>query len=240
MLKLISTLPLAKQHKLRAHLNKYRSRLESDTSSYAIGRKRYWLEHQPVLGSGGRSYRPAYQQPQFWNFCQTLYQRASYIVLPDQAPLTPDLGLVAYGGVGIREHRDDPYAACPALSINLSTVPTQWGYTATYTGYEKRRPKRVSEQIHLLPPGAIIMFNSQNPHRVINPDPERWSINLWRISSACRPYFEGYLTDQPLARDNAVSFFPQVEENYYGQERAERHANWGPSVGIPRTSPRNT
>ncbi len=235
MLQLINVLPPAKQHKLRKHLNKHRSLLEFDNSSYGVGRQRYWLEHQPILGSGGRSYQPAVRQPQFWDFCQTIYQRASRIALPDQEALKPDLGLIAYGGVGIRAHRDDPYAACPAVSINLSINPTQWGYTPTYPGFAKRRPKRASEQIYRLPPGAIIMFNSQNPHRVINPDLERWSINLWRISSACRPYFQSYL--DACADDNAVSFLPQVGENDHEPDRAKGPRNWEPTVGIPRTSP---
>lgn len=232
MVKLVSILPLAKQHKLRNYLNKHRALLESDTSSYGVGRQRYWLEHQPILGSCGKQYQPAIQHPQFWQFCQTIYRRAMRVALPDQATLKPDLGLVAYGGVGIRQHRDDPYAACPAVSINLSTATTQWGYTATYVGYEKRRPRQISEEIHHLPPGAIIIFNSQNPHRVINPDRERWSINLWRISSSCRPYFQSYLDGAPMARDNAVSFFAQVEEKYYGQERAKGYTGRGAAVDI--------
>lgn len=237
MLKLINILPTTKQHKLRAYLNKHRSLLELDSSSYGTGRRRYWLQHQPILGSGGKQYLPAVQHPKFWHFCQTIYQRASQIALPDQDPLDPDLGLVAYGNVGIREHRDDPYAACPAVSINLSTEPTQWGYTATYNSYDKRRPRRASEEIHQLPPGAIIMFNSQNPHRVIKPDPERWSINLWRVSLLCRPSFQSYLDASPqIEDDNAVSFFPQVGEKYHGQ-RNEGHANWGPPVGLPRMAP---
>ncbi|MGD1855508.1 MAG: hypothetical protein ACFB2W_14785 [Leptolyngbyaceae cyanobacterium] len=238
MLKIISILPPDKQHRIRKHLNQHRSLLTDDTSSYGVGRRRYWLEHQPVLGSGGRSYRPAAQHPQFWHFCQTIYQRASRIALPDEELLMPDLGLVAYGNVGIREHRDDPYAACPAVSINLSTMPTQWGYTANYTGYDKRYPKRASEKIYHLPPGAIIMFNSQNPHRVICPDAERWSINLWQISSACRPYFQSYQEQHPLAHDNTVSFFPQAGEKYHGQERDENFADWGSSVGLSRTGAR--
>ncbi|MEO0737910.1 MAG: hypothetical protein AAFZ35_14035 [Cyanobacteria bacterium J06649_12] len=239
MLKLISILPPAKQHKLRSHLNKHRALLASDTSSYGTGRKRYWLEHQPILGSGGRYYQPAHQQTQFWQFCQTIYQRASRIALPHQEPITPDLGLVAYGSVGIREHRDDPYAACPAVTINLSTVPTQWGYTAIYDNYEKRRPRRISEHIHHLPPGAIVMFNSQNPHRVISPDAERWSINLWRISPSARPYFQRYLEEHPPVHDNAVSFFPQVGEKYHGQERIKGRDYCGSPVGLPRTRPRH-
>lgn len=216
MLKLISVLPPAKQHKLRNYLNQHRSLLAEDTSSYGVGRQRYWLEHEPILGSCGKQYRPAAHHPQFWNFCQTIYQRASQIALTSPKALTPDVGLVAYGGVGIRQHRDDPYAACPAVSINLSTTTTQWGYTATYNSYEKRRPRRSAEEIHQLPPGAIIMFNSQNPHRVIDPDRERWSINLWRVSSSCRPHFQRYLEGYPSDHDNKVSFFPQLEENYYG------------------------
>ncbi|NEQ50295.1 MAG: hypothetical protein F6K11_09215 [Leptolyngbya sp. SIO3F4] len=240
MLKIISILPAAKQNKLRKHLNKHRSLLSLDTSSYGVGRQRYWLQHQPILGSGGRSYQPAVQHSQFWQFCQTIYERAHRIALPEEEAIQPDLGLIAYGGIGIREHRDDPYAACPTVSINLSTVPTQWGYTANYASYDKRRPRRASEQIHQLPPGAIIMFNSQNPHRVISPDAERWSINLWRISPSCRPYFQSYLQNHPLAHDNAVSFFPQVGEKYNGQERDKGRTSRRPNVGLPRTSTRQS
>ncbi|MEM8614955.1 MAG: hypothetical protein AAGF93_23320 [Cyanobacteria bacterium P01_H01_bin.105] len=235
MLKIISILPSAKQHKLRQHLNKHRSLLTLDTSSYGVGRQRYWLEHQPILGSGGRAYQPAIQHPAFWNFCQAIYQRASQIALPEQGALKPDVGLVSYGSVGIREHRDDPYAACPTVGINLSTMPTQWGYTANYAGYNKRSPRRASEQIYRLPPGAIIMFNSQNPHQVIKPDPERWSIIMWRISPSCRPHFQRYLDAHPLADNNAVSFFSQVEEKKHGQNRDKGHTNWEPDMGVPRT-----
>ncbi|MEM9807767.1 MAG: hypothetical protein AAF959_21075 [Cyanobacteria bacterium P01_D01_bin.56] len=238
MFKLISILPVAKQRKLRLYLQKNHTLLTLDTSSYGVGRQRYWLEHEPILGSGGRHYQPAVQKAQFWHFCQTIYQRANHIALPDSEPAKPDLGLVAYGKVGIRSHRDDPYAACPAVSINLSTTLTQWGYTPTYSSYEKRHPKRATEEIHHLPPGAIVIFNSQNPHRVINPDPERWSINLWRVASSCRPYFESYLTKNVSVSDNAVSFFPQAGEKHYGQQRAEGYPSWGPTVGLPRTAPR--
>lgn len=235
MLKLISVLPTIKQHKLRQHLNKHRSSLEFDTSSYGVGRQRYWLQHQPILGSGGRAYQPAVRHAQFWDFCQTIYQRASLVALPEQDAKKPDLGLVAYGGVGIREHRDDPYADCLAVSINLSTRPTRWGYTPNYAGYDKRRHRRASEHIYHLPPGSIIVFNSQNPHRVISPDLERWSINLWRIAPLCRPYFQSYLDAYPFTDNNAVSFFPQVGEKDYGQKRDKGRANWEPKVGLPRT-----
>ncbi|MEO0541731.1 MAG: hypothetical protein AAFZ80_12840 [Cyanobacteria bacterium P01_A01_bin.105] len=234
MLKLISILPTAKQRQLRHYLNQQRSLLTLDTSSYGVGRQRYWLQHEPILGSCGRRYRPAAQQPQFWQLCQTVYKNAHRIALPEQATdVKPDLGLVAYGDVGIRQHRDDPYAACAAVSINLSTAPTRWGYTAIYGGYDKQRAKRASEKVYQLPPGGVIMFNSQNPHRVISPDPERWSINLWRIASTCRPYFQHYLDAHPLADNNTVSFFPQVGEQIHGQKRAERRANRGPTVGVP-------
>lgn len=238
MFKLISILPVAKQQQLRTYLQKNRALLKLDTSSYGVGRQRYWLEHEPILGSGGRHYQRATQNEQFWHFCQIIYQRASGIAMPNSAAAKPDLGLVAYGKVGIRSHRDDPYAACPAVSINLSTTPTQWGYTPSYSDYDKRHAKRAKEGIYHLPPGAIVMFNSQNPHRVINPDPERWSINLWQIAPACRPYFERYLAKNSLAHNNAVSFFPQVGEKYHGQQRAKGLTSWDSELGLSRTHPR--
>ncbi|MEL6139704.1 MAG: hypothetical protein AAFR42_20140 [Cyanobacteria bacterium J06628_6] len=194
MLQVTTVLSKQQQSALRSHLSAHRALLSSDISRYAVGRQRFWLEHQAVLGSYGKQYRPGAKLPQLWDFCQNAYQQAL-----EQAHLPAHdahLGLIAYGKVGIRQHRDDTYAASPAVSINLSTEPTLWGYTPAYSGFEARRPKAADEVIHTLPPGAVVLFNSKNLHRVVQADADRWSINLWSISPRCMPYFETYLTTQ--------------------------------------------
>ncbi|MEO1592668.1 MAG: hypothetical protein AAFU71_15445 [Cyanobacteria bacterium J06632_22] len=193
MLEIIAVLPTQQQAKLRQYLNQHRSYLTADISRYAVGRQRFWLEHQAVLGSYGKQYQPGRKLPRLWAFCQTTYQQA---LLQAQLP-TRDvhLGLIAYGEVGIKKHRDDTYAAIPAVSINLSSQPTLWGYTPAYTGFEARQPKFAEEVVHTLPPGAVVLFNSKNLHRVVQADADRWSINLWSIAPRCFPYFETYLKE---------------------------------------------
>ncbi len=144
-----------------------------------------------MLGSYGKQYKPGAKLPRLWEFCQTIYHQA--LLQADLPPRAVHLGLVAHGQVGIKKHRDDTYAAVPAVSINLSTQPTEWGYTPAYTGFEARQPKAVEETVYTLLPGAVVLFNSKNLHRVVQADEERWSINLWSISARCMPYFETYL-----------------------------------------------
>mgnify|MGYP001797255079 CR=1 FL=1 len=195
MLKVVSVLPSQQQSKLRHYLIQHRHHLSTDVSRYAVGRQRFWLEHQAILGSYGKQYQPGTQLPRLWDFCQKVYHQA--LVQAGLPPQAVRLGLVAYGPVGIKQHRDDTYAAVPAVSINLSTEPTLWGYTPAYAGYEARQPKAVEETVHTLPPGAVVLFNSKNLHRVVRADGDRWSVNLWSISARCWPYFEAYLREQP-------------------------------------------
>jgi hypothetical protein len=204
MLTLVDILSADQQRSLRDYLDQHHRLLEADSSHYALGRQRFWLEHQPVLGSFGKRYEPAVRLPWLWRFCQDMYHQAVTkvaIAPPPQAVF----GLAAYGPVGIKSHRDDTYAACPAMSINLSTQPTLWGYVSAYSDYEHRQPKSVPEQIHTLPPGAVILFNSKNLHRVVEADAKRWSLNIWSLAPKCEPYFQSYLADQRSSSCNIFS-----------------------------------
>jgi hypothetical protein len=192
MLKIIKTLSPTVQRKLRNQLNRYRHLLEPDVSSYAVGRQRFWLEHQPILGSYGKHYQRGAQLPGLWQYCQQLYAEAM-TQAGLESPPSVVLGLAAYGPIGIKKHRDDLYAACPAVSINLSTRPTRWGYTPSYPEYQHLHPTAAEEVIYTLPPGTVILFNSQNLHRVVEADPERWSVNLWSLEPKCQLYFNQYL-----------------------------------------------
>lgn len=203
MLTLIDVLSSDQQLALRDCLNQHSSLLQPDVSQYAVGRQRFWLEHQPVLGSYGKQYEPAVKLPWIWKLCRQIYQRSlEQVNLPSSSEAA--FGLAAYGQIGIKSHRDDTYAACPAVSINLSTQPTLWGYVPSYSGYEHRLPKPADEVVHTLPPGAIILFNSKNLHRVVKGDAKRWSLNLWSLAPKCRPYFENYLKEEQALESSRV------------------------------------
>lgn len=204
MLKIVAVLPPSQQKQLRQYLDQHRHHLSADVSRYAIGRQRFWLEHQAVLGSYGKQYQAAAKLPRLWTFSQKIYHQA---LLQAALPLREvHLGLVAYGEVGIKKHRDDTYSAVPAVSVNLSTAPTLWGYTPAYEGFEARQPKAAEETVHTLPPGAVVLFNSKNLHRVIQADSDRWSINLWSIAPRCMPYFTAYLEEQQSPEMAQISF----------------------------------
>jgi hypothetical protein len=204
MLTLIDILSADQQGALRDYLDQHQRLLDTDVSHYALGRQRFWLEHQPVLGSFGKCYQPAVQLPWLWRFCQEMYEQAVAKVAIAPTPKAI-FGLAAYGKIGIKSHRDDTYAACPAMSINLSTQPTLWGYIPAYSDYEHRQPKSVLEEIHTLPPGAVILFNSKNLHRVVQADARRWSLNIWALAPKCESYFQAYLEGQRNSSCNILS-----------------------------------
>ena len=106
-----------------------------------------------------------------------------------------DLGLITHGPVGINWHRDDSYAQFTAYSINLSTVDYEWGYQAQYPGFEYSRDRNdnAPQTVYRIPPGAIIKFNCKNPHAALGSDPDRWSINLWRLRPRYRAQFDEVL-----------------------------------------------
>ncbi|MBE9128026.1 MULTISPECIES: hypothetical protein [unclassified Coleofasciculus] len=104
MLQLISVLGQAKRAAIREHLAQLDYNLESDVSSYARGRKRYWLEWEWDLKH--KVFRNGVKDERLWTFCQRIFPGCQ-------------IGLVAKGDVGIDWHRDDSYADWEAITINL-------------------------------------------------------------------------------------------------------------------------
>lgn len=190
---IIKVISANQQKQIREYLNAHQGLLQSDVSKYAQGRQRYWIEHEAILNSKGERYKPAAKLERLWNFAQATYSQAVEFAGLNYKP-TAALGLVAYGAIGIDSHRDDTYADYPAVSINISSEPTLWGYKAEYPEF-KYSTKQLEEPeiIYEIPPGAVVLFNCKNPHRVAICDDTRYSINLWAIAPKCQKHFDKYL-----------------------------------------------
>ena len=190
-LKVIKILSAKHQSQLRELLNSYQSSLTADHSSYAPGRQRYWLQAEADLTKAnvGKVYKPAVVIPKLWDYCSKIYSEAIAHSELDYNP-NADLGLVAYGSKGISWHRDAAYADTPAVSVNLSTENTIWGYEDCRLGYTCKVPNSNPSRKHYkLPPGAVILFNCKNPHAVIKCDDTRYSINIWSIAPKFKQHF---------------------------------------------------
>lgn len=194
-IKIITVLSESKQAEIKSYLDEHQNLLQQDVSKYAVGRQRYWFMCEPVLTSGGQRYKFANRLPRLEEFSQRCYQLA---LQKANLPLANCLfGLVAYGSVGIDKHRDDTYAAYPAVNINLSTNDTLWGYTEDYQqfGYGKRN-QQAQEIVYEVPPGAVVLFNCKNPHRVVKCDNDRYSINLWSVGHKAQQHYQKFYDSQ--------------------------------------------
>lgn len=170
------------QERIRTHLNEMYLEgglLRPDVSNYARGRQRAWLQVEAPLGNT-RPWQPGVRDERLWNWIlENIWAEA-------------ELGLVAYGQVGIRPHRDASYADYEARSINLGEIEGWW-YEPGYSDFGPG-PQTIRHALtYKLAPGDVIRFNCKNQHAVINPAPDRWSINLWRVSDRARARFEAFM-----------------------------------------------
>lgn len=166
---------------LRRELLILDQQLRPDVSNYAPGRLRVWLQMEWQLRE--RDFVPAYRPSEaFWQrCCQLCYETGGFC---------PDLGLVAKGERGIALHRDDSYAAFQAVSIQLGKA--EWTYDHQYPGYEwvPDRQLRPSDPQTIEVENEIIVFNCRNRHAARPLEAERWSINLWKVSTRFRAAFQ--------------------------------------------------
>ena len=152
--------------------------IEKDVSRYAPGRERGWLQHEGPL-SMARSFEPRPCADKLWNWFETVWTKSGMVGLPE-------LGLAAYGSIGIDLHRDATYAAPESLLINFGGV--QWAYEPT---------REVSAPDHYnLDCGEVVRFNCKHRHGALECDPTRWSIVLWSVSHRRRKEFNDYLKGQ--------------------------------------------
>lgn len=168
-------------HSIVEHLNTLRDRLEPDVSNYAPGRQRFWFPYEAPL-SPSRSWRMGVQDERLWSWVKRQFPQI-------------DLALAAFGDVGIDWHRDASYADFPAYSVNLGTVEA-WLYDDIYPGYAWAKPQdcNPSHPVRIaIEPGDVLKFNCKNPHSVLNPAPDRWSLNLWTVAPKARSRFLQFL-----------------------------------------------
>lgn len=179
-IQIVKVISLEQQIQVREALDSLQSNLTKDVSRYAVGRPRLWLEKEAILtqASGGKQFKDAIKHERLWNWCCKIYEMAANKCQVKRNQC--HLGLVAYGSVGIQWHRDASYANYFAVSINISTEPTLWGYQACRSSFGAgANDESAEKQIYEIPPGGIVAFNCKNPHAVIRCDDTRYSINLW-------------------------------------------------------------
>ena len=156
------------------HLNGHKDRLELDVSNYARNRKRYWLQRKWNLDN--KTFEPGIIDERIWKYCKHWMPEA-------------DLGLVVYGPIGIKPHRDDSYADWRGVGINLGEIES-WYYDCQYPEFFYTKNKNESNPIHYnIPVGGVFEFNTKNPHAAINPHQDRWAIFLWKVSHKYRADF---------------------------------------------------
>ena len=152
-----------------AHLDRHVApHLAPDVSNYAKGRQRAWLEIEAPLGPT-QPWRPGLASERLWPWLTRVWQRFH--------PATrPQLGLAISGDHGIAWHRDASYAVNAALIVNLG--PAVFEIDAARDSASGRPLDPLSME---LVGGEVLAFDCKHQHRVIDADPARWSIVLWRL-----------------------------------------------------------
>lgn len=147
------------------------SALKLDSSSYAKGRRRIWLDRQPSLSSYDKldACVSTTQSSRLRDYLKELIKwDFDYCLLTNSGP----------EGHGITLHRDAGSLSYEGYGINLTG-------TCDFNYLEQRRgfgPGPTSEEVHhtvQMWPGTVVHFNTKNPHSAI-PSPNRWAVNLWK------------------------------------------------------------
>ena len=166
--------------------------LTRDVSNYAKDRKRSWLRYEAPLAEH-RPWLLGNQNPILWNAILEICSQISFV---------PELGLASLGGE-ISPHRDASYADYRAIGINLGR--TTFGYKHAYPEF-----RWVPDSQQISPPiisltemtgGEVFEFNCKNQHWTSNVASDRWSINLWRISTKMRPRFLSTVVDKQIVNN---------------------------------------
>ena len=96
--------------------------LGTDVSSYALGRRRSWLEYEAPL-SQSQPWKLGVRDDRIWSYVTRICGRHGF---------SPDIGLVTKGGL-IEEHRDASFSNYLAMGINLGECT--WEYRHCYPEY---------------------------------------------------------------------------------------------------------
>ena len=142
--------------------------LAPDISNYSRGRRRAWLEVEAPLGPT-QPWRPGLASHRLWPWLVAAWRRID----PDTEP---QIGLAIHGDTGIAWHRDASYAHTRAVLVNLG--PCTFGFDPARDSDNGRPRDPVSLD---LVGGEVLDFDCKHQHRVVDPDPDRWSIVLCHL-----------------------------------------------------------
>lgn len=186
MLNVITKLSESRVQELVNYLDEVvQPQLAQDVSNYALGRQRIWFPYEAPL-SDKQAFSTAMSNDRLWNFCVNLCNMIGW---------QPDLGLVSKGGV-IKPHRDAAFADFKSIGINLGKVT--WCYTRSYPdfawvpGNQCVNPPETTKME--MTGGEVFEFNCKNLHWTEDVDPNRWGINLWKISNKKRAEYNQFLS----------------------------------------------
>lgn len=186
MLNIITTLSPERMNNLIDYLEEtVAPNLGTDVSNYAPGRRRTWLPYEAPL-SENMNYKLGLQDDKIWSFVKTMCSTFGW---------EPELGLISKGGI-INPHRDAAYADFRSVGINLGKVT--WCYSRAYPLYswapdsQQINPPEVTKV--QMTGGEIFEFNCKNLHWTEDVDPNRWALNLWRVSNKGRSKFNDFLS----------------------------------------------
>ena len=142
--------------------------LAPDVSNYARGRQRAWLEIEAPLGPT-QPWRPGLASARLWPWLTRVWQRF-------HPASRPDVGLAVFGDTGIAWHRDAAYARSDALIVNLGPAVFEIDAARDSANGRPLDPHSLD-----LVGGEVLAFDCKHQHRVVDADPARWSIVLWRL-----------------------------------------------------------
>jgi len=166
MFKIVGTLSPKGQALLENNAIKSIERMQLDVSSYAPGRYRLWLFHEANLRNPP-TIKEAYFDELWWKVAQKVYPGCQ-------------IGLLTFGGKAgtlesdarISWHRDHSFAMPTAIGINF-------GGNAKF-GYDFNRQSGDKRSINLAS-GDVFKFNCKHLHAVLDHEPGRFSLILWKV-----------------------------------------------------------
>lgn len=208
MINILTNIPKLEVHRITDYLdNVIEPMLGRDVSSYAPGRARSWFPYEAPL-SDSQSFKLGLDDNNLWSFSNEVCKLIGW---------EPELALVSKGGT-INPHRDAAYADFKSVGINLGKVT--WCYERIYPNFSWAPPASCINPSEItcldMTGGEVFEFNCKNPHWTENVDPNRWAINLWRISKKKREEFNEFLAldkttqekiSQPFNLQEALDMF---------------------------------
>ncbi|HEY9693749.1 MAG TPA: hypothetical protein V6D15_16205 [Oculatellaceae cyanobacterium] len=171
MFEIINQFSEKSQYILETQAQNLVKEMQLDVSSYAPNRYRLWLFHEANLKNPPTTTEAVFNEF-WWQVAQRVYPGSS-------------IALLTFGGEAgniksdarIGWHRDHTFAMPIAKAINFGGN-AEFGYDFNRQGGNKKIIK--------LAPGSVFHFDCKHLHAVLNHDPNRFSLILWKIRQDSR------------------------------------------------------